>query len=815
MDQRAQDDTRDLGDVVSLTSLENDADDFDRLMIQNARDERRLNDALQGKVQPFRKARTHPRVGVTLENLERHNARNNAALGANAHVKFESPPSSSGSVRSDPAIQVPAGWGRKARVKRHWMRTITSDDEQTPGARGEGIERPAEDDEKTPRRADSPADADVPRPSIEDSPLSHKSSRHGTPSSSRQQRIEDWDFDLNEASIIASTPYIPRNTALDDIRQREIESLREQGVTTNRLGKIRKSSPEELRRPRSSSARSTLSQPNGTSTEQETQGAGSSELRLRKRTNSWQTIDKSQVVNGEGVENSPIIVYKKSSETVGAVDPGLLASAQSNSKRPSHHRREDSQDLLRRLARVSSQTPSPGRVTTGRPQTAPARQPDSSSQTMVTERSPTPPGAKNEACPEEAARESTAQTDAIVPEGQPQQDQNSGDSQQHTRAPESTQAQRTDDIDATPMPVEQSILNPKTPVVTGAWVDTPRPATVHRPTEQPRPSSQSPKKGSPRKSPEKRPTLPEEETPEPLAPETTRPTLPRSALEAIVEEAKANGKRRPDDFGDSTINSLEDLLAPVADETGDMDEDTLQGLQLPTRTPRNEAERQRQQELLHLHRMNERLRAARTSIRDASRGMKRVENRVEHVEDMVTEGGERIRIIYKECPCMANGGHQCLEFSMWRWFKSLFYDERLKPRRRGWGLTMLSICLIAFFTWFVAENAACEAWCHHLYAKSYKGYGVTYDAPEFPFVIPTMTYRAFIKPWWIPLFGFLAWGWRTLAGCLVGGEETVQGGTARATATRVATKMWEARRAWEAEGGGERVLGMGADEVVR
>jgi hypothetical protein len=38
-------------------------------------------------------------------------------------------------------------------------------------------------------------------------------------------------MDLNEALLIASTPYIPRNTALDDIRQREIESLKEQAVT--------------------------------------------------------------------------------------------------------------------------------------------------------------------------------------------------------------------------------------------------------------------------------------------------------------------------------------------------------------------------------------------------------------------------------------------------------------------------------------------------------------------------------------------------------------------------------------------------------
>ena len=74
MDHQAQDMTHDAEgytDRMSLTSLEDGADEFERMMIQNARDEQRMRDAMQGKVQPFRKARTHPRVSVTLENLER------------------------------------------------------------------------------------------------------------------------------------------------------------------------------------------------------------------------------------------------------------------------------------------------------------------------------------------------------------------------------------------------------------------------------------------------------------------------------------------------------------------------------------------------------------------------------------------------------------------------------------------------------------------------------------------------------------------------------------------------------------------------
>jgi hypothetical protein len=260
------------------------------------------------------------------------------------------------------------------------------------------------------------------------------------------------------------------------------------------------------------------------------------------------------------------------------------------------------------------------------------------------------------------------------------------------------------------MPKERPLLNPKTPVVTGAWVDTPGPRTVQRPTVESRSRSRSPKKGSPRKQrPSEQAAVPKAEEPSDAATiEPVRPQLPKSALQALVDEAKSQGRRPSADYGDSTINSLEDLITPSAESP--MEEDTLQGLQLPTETPRNEAERQRQQELLHLHRMNDRLRAARTSIRDASRGMKRVEDQVEHADE--GENGEKIKVVSRACPCVIDGHVQ--NFSMLKWWRSLFWEQRLKTLRqtsnsrwRVWGgLTGLSIFLITFFIWWISEEIA-------------------------------------------------------------------------------------------------------------
>ncbi|KAF1978579.1 hypothetical protein BU23DRAFT_549999 [Bimuria novae-zelandiae CBS 107.79] len=793
MSYPVQVETRNTDDTVSLTSLESGADEFDRRMIQTARDERGVNDARTPRIQAFSKARIHPRVGVTLENLERHNAKTNAAPGPNAHVKFNSPPSSSGSTRSDLALNVPSGWGRKARVKRDWMRTITAED------REHTADRTTPDPDETPRR-----DADEPRQSIEDSPLSHKSSLHGTPASQRRLSIDDWSFDMNEASLIASTPYRPRNTVLDDIRQREIESLKEQGVATSQLDRIRERSPEEMRRSRPASTKSANEQTTGTAPEPESPTQDLSNLRLHKRTNSWQAMGKAPAVMAQGTENSPIVMYKKSSETIGVVDSRLLANQATPARRPPN-RRDDSHDLLRRLARASS-TPSPGRIETSRPQTAPTKQIGSSSQTAVTETSHPVP--------------STRETSGAIGANEIAADRRNTGEEQHQPDQKSSNVQTPNDIEATPKPAERSMLNPKTPRVMGAWVDTiietPGPSNLQRPSETSQ-SSTSPRKRSPRKQLAQESQLAQQEKEqEQVPPKVSKLDLPRSVLDAIVEEARAGGHRRPTDYGDSTINSLEELIAPMAEasESGDPDEDTI-GVDVPTAAPRNEAERRRQEELSHIRQMDQKLRSTRTSLRDTSRGIRRVEEQMERdlshdATDVAERSPDSARIVYRDykCPCVEDGHAQS---SLTNSLKRLFYDARLKPTRRGWGLTWLSIALLTLLTWFVLENICCEIWGHHTYASSYTGYGVVWGAPEYPYVLPTMTYRAFVRPWWRPLYALLSWMWRVSGG----GSEDAAPMTARTTATRIAERILlrgQAGAEFEEEAS---VLGMAGDEVLR
>lgn len=670
-------DMHDAASVVSgLSELENDAEDeFDKLMIRNERDRRRLSQATSGRPQAFAKARTHPRVGLTLENLER----NSEAAAASANVKSDRPPSSSGSTRSDPAIHAPVTWGMKSRSNRHWMRAIAYEERQ---------QQTSDPSDDATNGHYNNNDANLPHRSVEDSPLSHKTSMVGTP----RAESEEWDltFELNEASMIASTPYIPRSTVLDDIRRREIES-----------SKDRSGSPEPTNR-RSSFTRKTESLSNAASKPTSVlQESPPPQKKLRMRTQSWQSIGKSQPVMGMAKEDIPPAMYK-STESIATVDREVVATAQRIPPKRVPHRRHDSQDLLRRLARASN-TPSPAR-----PQTTPPEPASVSSETGP---------AHAESSKEngvESAGENASAPDAVsqptVPASEIGTERDGSQKTPHEAEPLPESPTETRDVDATPMPVERTILNPKTPVVTGAWVDTPGPRTIQRSVSasRSRSRSSSPKRLNSRKTKSLERLKSSKDAPENAAMEIIRPQLPRSALQALVEEAKAQGRRSSADFGDSTINSLEELITPLTEIA--MDEDTLQGLEIPTDVPRNDAERQRQQELFHLHRMNDRLRAARTSIRDASRGMKRVEGRVEHVEE--GENSKKVKLAKGTYSWATEDYAQ--SFSMWKWWKSLFWEQRLKTLRQTsnsglklWGgLTGLSIFLIIFFAWWISEEIA-------------------------------------------------------------------------------------------------------------
>ena len=868
MAENMQDDfTQETGSIASdLVSLDSDTS-FGKMVIEQERAQRRLNDELRGNYKPFERRNRGLKQGLTMENLERKNAAEEARSGKAIKREFGGP-RSVGSNRSEPPITAPAHWATRNHLSRHRLEMLYR---KQPSTEDDTIPGEASDDDQTPRRTDryGMADANVPFPSVEDSPLSRKSAQ-GTPPSSRRQNtalesIDDWDIsDMNQASFIASTPYIPRNTKLDEIREREIESLREQAVATSQLEKIRESSPEEARK--SQPTNTTIKKSPGREAASEGAQKENTSLRerTRRRTNSSFSRGKPQPVSGVGDQppKSPIRTFK-SAETVASVDYAVSAPVQSEFIRPGP-KREDSHDLLRKLSRGLSSTPSPGRIADVRPRTAPAIQEDSAEKlapakavTFAAKDSLSPEAEvqkesdprnvmekAEEQTPTEPEDDKAGESRATKPSTQAGDTESTAPPVQDAPKP-AKPAIRVEDIESTPMPAQQAPKYAKTPKVTGGWIDTfidtPAPApTIPDPTPQTAIKPSSPLK---RSSPSKKPVSKEEPTPpessdHPPAkpPSPTKPSLPSSALSAILTSAKQKAKslsksksntessqpsssRPQDPFGDSTLESLESLISPSDSDSEredrdhekiSTDDDTLQGLHIPPDTPKTESERQRRKEVLQLQNMNRKLRATRLSLRDARRGLGRVEHEVEHQvhperlsqsEDGFEDGngkgkGKRDgRVVYQKCRCEELGyRHGVQEGSivraffreLWMGFKGLFWDKRMGR------LTWLAVVLLGFLVWGVVElwlwyvfipfpppsipHTIClssrlfsDKYCHKFYASSMVGYGVDPDAPRMPFVTLTILSRPFL-----PLWNALKWIWMVPYNALFAQQETAR-----------------------------------------
>jgi hypothetical protein len=674
-------------------------DSFGRRMIEEMNQERVQNEGR--RPQAFRKARIRPRGGLTLENLERIAPSNDIQPAIPSHSSL----ASVSSGLSEPPLNVPREWGRKGRRNNDWLRRITM---ESPKVIDQGI------DWET-------VAADVPLPSLEDSPLSRRGSTRGTPAASVRrhqaslERTEDWelDEDLTAGSFIESTPMPVRNTALDDIRQREFqEALNESSVyrsayPTPPRGTL---SPRLSKSTASQSLADTWTHP------------AEQEIAVPKRTERIQPASITTQFNPRSTTTtsdkppSPIAVHK-SSHTLGGVDRAVTPHAQISPQRPVH-RREDSQDILRRLARASSNTPSPGNSSNRRP---------------VQQSVPGPAGNHPISAPAGPTVPIPIKTSLRRPSPihSPTRPHTSSTTQHRIvimtqeESEERPIQKETQQVDETPLPPSRQ-LNPKTPVVTGAWIDTPKPVASRPPsvknslpananssvqssvkeTSSSNPSTSPAKKAA--KAAVQRTLKEESKLPQPQSLPPHLPSFPSSALSAVIDEARhQQGTETTQMYGEATIESLEDLMSPYDDHSiQELDEDTLDQLELPTAKPKSAAEKSRMAELVTLKSMNMKLNATKSSIRSVSHGIQRVEKQIHDSggkEKEKEKDTQQPQVQVMQCEF-----HTHPFSTLWRSSKSLFYtrDEngRFKFTRFGLILTVFWTWLFAeFFMWYVSH----------------------------------------------------------------------------------------------------------------
>lgn len=736
---------------------------------QYAKDLQRLG-ALRSGAKAFSKARIGERVGLTVENLQRRNG-SSESLGS----AF-----SAGSLSnrgSDPSINIPKGWGRKAKPGKDWLARINS---KSGKFTGDVQKRHSSGDqiiaESQRRDRSAPIDqwiataSDVPLPASEDRSLQTRESSQGStpttavprsasPNRRRQWEMNDDDFTGRSLQISESPPIRIRKSALDRIRDREMESLEKRAVTTNRLGELRENSSREgLRRTQSNRfAEEPYKDEEGAPTE-----ANQPKDSPRKSDPQGESYEADQIATpedslhdeGEPVPDTPVVIYKNNSHEVAALDQKSRRKPEDGSEfslRPSHERK-DSHDLLKRLARVTSESPSPTRH-----------------HVVSVERS--------------------SQSDVQAPI---EQTPHTVKSTSNLETPVVTGAWVNQTLDKTPQPSMPNV-SLKTPLITGAWIDTPLP-TGGRGPPMPTPSDLEEQKelttgkiGAAdlihRLSPNNISSRPSLHAQAPL--KYSGPPLAKSALEQILNDAKsAKDDRLPKTsrdseseeeptlhLGESTIQSLEELIAtdedfstllaptppsPGISQPSSDPSPSSQALTTSTTTSRSSrlADPQSYSHLLsRLTNLAPSLRASKKQIETIERAVSTVptgntRSLVNQDQVQCNEAGELHDFLFPCQTCGCPGRMDPNRESLTKLRDSITTISLPIPRLWHWveddwrpRLTWLGLLTFLGYGLYLAESYARFKYCHPLYARTMVGYGVDIDAPRPPFVLAKVIYK--------------------------------------------------------------------------
>lgn len=617
MEQIALDDVQngfsnssDSHSISNLSILEGDAtlDSFQRRLIQHARDKKRMDSAVAGdavRVTAFSKARFRPRVAVTMNRVENNTG---ALFGSDAESsdgRQELRNELQAATRQKPHAQ----WATKGRQRNDYLKRVNSDGPV------EGLEPewPRNDPDLIyPRRTaftgDSPRSdidwngtaADNPSSSTEAgspnrrraSPLYGSLRRRASQRLSLERIIEtEPDRRRERDRRVAETA----RSRLDFQKQREqeIEEVRRGAIATNKLAEIEQNLPT-----RSSSYSESLRKTDNAPLQQR--------LGLRKGS------DGSEIESGN--PNPSVFSLRQAK--------GSAVPDQHSSRQRPDHRRPGSRDLLRKLARASSSTPSP----TG------------------------------------------LREEWVSHETHPSQDQVMGgtgyDAPQRLLTPP----------DDEPLAQSLSNLNPNTPVVTGAWLATPAPTNP--------PTTFRTSDGN------EKPSIRESGNNAAL---TGRPG-PKSAFKAVIQNEGEAG------YGDSALASLKDLSGHDDLPNLSLDDETLQLVNnVNVRVDQGQTLREEEKQLVF--RMGGLLRTARVGVRDASKGLRRVERQVEQAD---AHGVQR-HATHEAC-AQCNAAASISLSSLLSGAFASFRDRFLSRTRKGSvHLTWLgTVCLILAF-WSMAE----------------------------------------------------------------------------------------------------------------
>ena len=679
----------------------------------------------------FSKARLPGRIGLTMENLSRRN-------GSIESLGSPFVGSSVSSRGSDPSSNIPREWGRKAKPHKDWMSRISGKSGRYTG----DVSKRREGNTTIPEDGDvEPLDEWI-NTSQEVSNFHHNdhgvSSPESTPTTSMQnkslERVTNWDINNDEFTgrslqVSDSPPIRIRPHALDRDVDREIDSVAKKAVTTNRLDQLRERTPDDRLKKRLHTRSAENLSHHGAEKAHQTPQHRRSSLKFQVgedlRGKSEQNGSSIAALGDEGdpIPDSPVVVYPgtpNASNQEGREEGGRAGNGRSSSRGPSQAQ-HDSRDLLRQLARVTSESPS-----------AKGEEPLGNSG--------------------EVDRTTRVHSD----ENPPKVEQQPITMTQTTKNEEKDAGEIGDtkkpDVDRvkheTPQPF-RSRLDAKTPLVTGAWIDTPLP-TGGRGPPLPTPVNLDDDKdiamslgGESRKlaatdlirslNTHISSRRPKEEGQG--SSENTGPPVPKSALQSIISAAKSpsrSSRKKKSNLlsadsdedptlllGESTIQSLEDMLkednsnpkiyspsqassAVQSDDDQSVDDDLANSQKTSLTTVESQ--------MLRLDNVGPSIRDAKKRLAFLERAVSRSKRRPSY-QDQCDEGGEIHDFIWpcEKCGYMLrrNSAYESSDTDglatisitipkLWRWRK-----DDWRPR-----LTWLGVGVLVWWGYLIADRVA-------------------------------------------------------------------------------------------------------------
>lgn len=578
--------------ISGLSSLENGTEDsFARTLARHARDQQRINGAMKTENRVFSRARQPERAGLTSENLRRKD-KVDEIMDLEREVAEEA--ASVTSDLSDIPVRLPKHWGRRGRKRNDWLSKIQEAEDAESRRKNDA---PEPDEESSTRRIDSSqpesssidwvaAAADVPLPSVEEKP-SHEIhvQQTVTPPPSREQtgsieRIEHYP-------LVSSKPLVgSKNNLLDRIREREIEALKDQAVTTNRLGELKERNSNEQLRSRHISGQ------------------------IGER-----AIEDSEVIKaakrslGLDAQDSFLNLSQGKEKDDGSDSTRDRSDAQQNMGKL-EQKKPDSRDLLLQLARAASSSPSP---TIDRDKRNLSEEVNRSEQSQ------------NQSGP------ASSEDQLTVTSGEP--------AKKSREAKQAAMEESDTDEDSTPKQGKGPVESQTPALAIGGWVDTPVGHNLKSPSEQDVDKEKSAANlihdvsSSPlyrRSSGLTGPARKDDQA--------NRITI---GLQRTISAPEPNrhptqgSHRQLEAEIDLTIDSINRLI-----ENNDMDITPLLqngdakirrlGLEDGTDKSLNNAEHRKRSDILAYEQMNKRLQTLRLSMHDAKKDTENVENQVQH-----------------------------------------------------------------------------------------------------------------------------------------------------------------------------------------